>query len=71
MEEAEDINRVDNDINDNGVVPEESGAIGGTEPEQSARAQQATANELKRLGSRNPQGLVRVQGWCMAQDEGR
>ena len=77
MEEADDINRVvddvdingiDNNIDNSGESPEASGAVGGTAPEQLTKAQQATENELRRLGSRNPPGrreelglLVRLQ----------
>ena len=65
MEGADDINRVvddidinamDNNMNNSGDTPEASGAIGGTAPEQLTRAQLATENELKRLGSRLPPG---------------
>ena len=52
MEEADDINRVE------GVQGALDGAsaVDGIEPEQSMRALQATANELRRLESRNLPG---------------
>ena len=46
------VDGVDNNQDASGVL----GATGGTEAEQLTRAQQATENELKRLGSRNPTG---------------
>ena len=46
------VDGVDNDQD----APEISGAIGDEEPEQLTRAQQATENELRRLGSRNLAG---------------
>ena len=72
MEEADD--NTGTEGNSLGMVPpgidndndreasDEPGATGETEPEQLTRAQQATANELKRLESRNPPGLGEGSG---------
>ena len=84
MEEADDINGMENDDNPGtrgnslGIVPPgvenidndqeasgTSGAMGETEPEQSTRAQQATANELKRLAAKNLPGPGQGSGFVM------
>ena len=65
MEEADDINRVEGD---RGALDGAS-AVDGIEPEQSVRAQQATANELKRLESRNIPG--RAEDLEVLQDRRR
>ena len=79
MEEAED--NTGTQGNSIGMVPpgmdednvreasEEAGATGNAGPQQATKAQQLTAGELKRLGSRNPPG--RLEGLGFVQDRRR
>ena len=72
MEEADDITGTEGNSlgmvppgmenDDNREASEESGAIGEREPEQSTGTQVAMANELKRLGARNPPGIEEGSG---------